>query len=176
MADTRVGTPPALDQTGSTVIWFVKTIADLTAVKAGTELGAATSSDLTYSFTTDGFPVTSSQEKTTDDRLTLEATLESLAKVTTNFGDGLTYVDSPSVPGSATNILKPVAPATTLSGFFVVRPNVPYATLAAAGQKGTVYPVTLGPQLRGPIDGNGKFRWRQQVVLTAPPVETTFAA
>ena len=80
------------------------------------------------------------------------------------------------MPGSATNILKPVAPATTLSGFFVVRPNVPYATLAATGQKGTVYPVTLGPQLRGPIDGTGKFRWRQQVVLTAPPVETTFAA
>ena len=176
MADVRNGVPPAVDQSGQTVIWFVGgTIADLTAVKAATELGAATSFDVTYSFTPDGFPLDSTQEKTTDDRLTLVDTLESLGKVSTNFGDGVTYVDS-AAAGSAAVVLKPVSPATTKSGFFVVRPGVPYGTLATAAQKGTVYPVTLGPQRRGPVNGQGKFLWKQQVVLTAPPVETVFAA
>lgn len=176
MADVRYNVPPAVDQTAMTVIWWVGgAIADLTAVKASTELGAATSYDITYSFTPDGFPLDSTQEKLTDDRLTLQDTLESLGKVSTNFGDGITYVDSATATAAAT-VLKPVSPATTKSGFFVVRPGVAYATLAATGQKGTIYPVTLGPQRRGPINGQGKFTWKQQVVLTAPPVETTFAA
>ena len=175
MPDVRNGVPAAIDQSGNTVIWWVATIADRTAVKAATELGAATSSDVTYSFTTDGWPLDSTQEKTPDERLTLVDVLESLGKVQTNFGDGIQYVDSAAV-SSAAVVLKPVAPATSKSGFFVVRTGVDYNVLAAAGQKGTVYPVTLGQQRRGPIDGNGKFRWKQQVVLTAPPVETTFAA
>lgn len=176
MADQRNGVPSAVDQSGNTTIWFVGgTIADLTAAKASTEIGAATSTEITYSFTTDGFPVDSTQEKTTDDRLTLVDTLESLGKTATTFGDGITYVDS-AATGSAAVALKPVAPATTKSGFFVVRTGVPYSTLAAASQKATIYPVTLGPQRRGPVDGTGKFRWKQQVVLTAPPVETTFAS
>lgn len=176
MADARNGVPPAVDMTGNTVIWWVGgTIADLSAVKAATEIGAATSSDITYSFTTDGFPLDSTQEKTQDERLTLMDVLESLGKVQTNFGDGVQYVDSPGVAGSATTVLAPTAPATSKNGFFVVRPNLPYATLAATGQKGTVYPVTVGKPRRAPI-GNGKFGWKQQVVLTAPPVETTFAA
>ena len=102
-------------------------------------------------------------------------TLESLGKVQTNFGDGLTYVDSSAV-GSAAVVLKPTAPATSKSGFFVVRSNVPNSTLAAASQKVTTYPVTLGPQRRGPVNGTGKFTWKQQVVLTGPPVEGTTAA
>ena len=175
MADVRNGVPAAVDQNGNTVIWWVQTIADLAAVKAATELGAATSFDVTYGFTTDGFPVDSTQEKTTDDRLTLVDTLESLGKTTTTFGEGVTYVDSAAASSPAV-VLKPTAPATTKSGYFVVRTGVPYATLATAAQKVTVYPVTLGPQRRGPINGSGKFVWKQQVVLTAPPVESTLAA
>lgn len=176
MADVRNGVPPAVDQQNNTVIWFVGgSIADKTAVKAATELGAATSYDVTYSFLTDGFPLDSTQEKTTDDRFTLMNTLEALGKVLINFGDGIRYVDSTQA-GSAAVVLKPVAPATTLSGSFVVRTGIDYNTLAAAGQKGTVYPVTLGAPRRGPIDGSGKFTWKQQVVLSGVPVETTFAA
>lgn len=176
MPDVRIGVPPAIDQQGNTVIWFVGgTIADKAAVKAATELGAATSYDVTYSFLTDGFPLDSTQEKTTDDRLTLMNTLEALGKVAVNFGDGIRYVDS-TLAGSAAVVLKPVAPSTSISGFFVVRTGVDYNVLAAAGQKGTVYPVTLGVPRRGPIDGSGKFTWKQQVVLTGLPVETTFAA
>ncbi|GAA5198521.1 hypothetical protein [Microbacterium jejuense] len=176
MVDVRNGVPPAIDQMAQTVIWFVGgTIADTSAVKASTELGAATSYDVTYSFTTDGFPLVSSQEKTTDERLTLLNTLEALGKVTTTFGDGVTYVDSSEATAAAT-VLKPVSPATSKSGYFVVRAGVPYAQLAAAAQKATIYPVTLGPQMRGPINGSGKFTWKQQVILTGPPVESIMAA
>lgn len=175
MADAADTVPSALDQAGNLVIWWVETIADKAAPKAATELGAATSYRITHSFTPDGFPLDSTQEKQTDDRLALIDTLESLGKVQTNFGDGLTYVDSSAV-GSAAVVLKPTAPATSKSGFFVVRSNVPNSTLAAASQKVTTYPVTLGPQRRGPVNGTGKFTWKQQVVLTGPPVEGTTAA
>jgi hypothetical protein len=174
MADTRNGVPPAIDQLGNTVIWWVATITDTSAVKAATELGAATSFDLTYSFTTDGFPLDSTQESNPDERLTLVDVLESLGKTTTSFGDGITYVDS-TLAGSAAVVLKPTAPATSMNGFFVVRTALPYATIAAAALKATVYPVTLGNQRRGPINGSGKFVWKQKVVMTGPPVETILA-
>lgn len=176
MVDVRNGVPPAVDQTGQTVIWWVGgSIANTSAPTAATEIGAATTFDITYSFTTDGFPLDSTQEKNPDERLTLEQVLESLGTVSTNFGDGFTYVDS-AAAGSAAVVLKPVSPATTKSGYIVVRTGLPYATLAAASQKVTTYPVTLGPQRRGPINGTGKFVWKQQVVLTGPPVEGTLAA
>ena len=38
MADAADVVAPAVDQSGNTVIWFVATIADLTAPKAATEL------------------------------------------------------------------------------------------------------------------------------------------
>lgn len=177
MADVaEVAPPPAVDQAGNLTIWWVGgTITDTSAVKAATELGAATSFRVTYSFIQGGFPVDSTQEKTTDERLSLLNILESLGRITTTFGDGIEYVDS-STAGSAAVALKPVPPAESKSGYFVVRPGIPQATLAAASQVGTVYPVTLGKPRRGPVDGTGKFRWKQQVVLTAPPIETTFTA
>lgn len=177
MADVaELAPPPAVDIFGNLTIWWVATILDTAAVKAATELGAVTSFRVTYSFISGGFPITSAQEKTTDERLSLLEVLESLGKITTNFGDGIEYVDS-TQSTSAAVVLKPVSPATTKSGYFVVRQNVPQGTVAVAAQKGTVYPVTLGPQRRGDIaDAAGKFRFKQQVVLTAPPVETVFAA
>ena len=179
MADAPDVVAPAVDQSGNTVIWWVPAtpgIADLAAVKAATELGAATTFRITHDFTPDGFPLDSTQEKSTDDRLALVDTLESLGKIVTTFGDGITYVDTQAAAGRATVVLKPSGGASSISGFFVVRPNVPNSTVAAAAQKGTVYPVTLGKQRRGPITGSGKFTYKQQVVLTGPPVETTFAA
>jgi hypothetical protein len=175
MPDVADVVPPAIDQTGNTVIWWVNTIADLAAVKAATELGAATSFRVTHSFTPDGFPFDSTQNKNTDERLALPEVLESLGTTQYTFGDGLIYVDS-AVASAAAVVLKPVAPATSKSGYFVVRVGVSNGTLAAASQKGFVIPVTLGQQRRGPVDGQGKFRWRQQVTITGPVVETTFAA
>jgi hypothetical protein len=178
MADVRNGVPPAIDQLANTVIWWVPAspgIADTSAPKAATELGAATSFDITYGFTTDGWTADSQQAKTTDERLTLLNVLESLDKVTVSFGNGIKYVDSTAVSSPAV-VLKPTGGASSISGFFVVRTGIPYATLAAAAQKVSTYPVTLGPQMRGPINGTGKFTWLQQVTLTSPVVEGTTAA
>lgn len=172
MADVADVVPPALDQTGNLVIWWVDEIADLAAVSVGDELGSAVR--ITHSFTPDGFPLDSTQGKTTDERLALQELLESLDKVQISFGDGLTYVDSTDA-SSAAVALKPTSGAPSKSGNFVVRRNVPNTTVAAAAQKGTVYPVTLGPQREGPLTGSGKFTIKQQVVLTGKPVPTIFA-
>lgn len=172
MADVIDTVPPAIDQKGNTVIWWVATIADLAAPKAATEIGAATSFRLTHSFTPDGWTIDGSQAKQTDERLALTTPLESLDTLTYTFGDGIRYVDASSADSAAVVL----ATTTTKSGYFVERRNVPNSTLAAAAQKVRVIPVTLGPQIRGPIDGTGKFTYKQQVALSAPIVEGVLAA
>lgn len=175
MADVADTVPPAIDQKGNTVIWFVQTIADLTAPKAATEIGAATSFRITHSLTTDGWTLNGSQTTSPDERLALTSPLESLDALTQTFGSGIKYVDS-AAAGSAAVVLKPTAPATTKSGYFVERRNVPNATLAAAAQSVRCIPVTLGPQIRGPIDGTGKFTYTQLPAITGPIVEGILAA
>jgi hypothetical protein len=175
MADVADTVPPAIDQKGNTVIWWVPAISDTAAPKAATEIGAATAYRITHSLTPDGWTIDGSQGKQTDDRLTLTTPLESLDSLIYTFGDGIKYVDS-SAAGSAAVVLKPTAPATSKAGFFVERRNVPNATVAAVAQAVRVLPVTLGPQIRGPIDGTGKFTYKQQVSITGVPVEGIVAA
>lgn len=176
MADVADVVAPAIDQQGNTVIWWTTaTIANLAAPGKVAVMDAATTFRITHDFTPDGFPVDSSQEKTTDERLALIDELEALGKVQTNFGDGIVYVDTQAVAGRATIVLS-TGSNPSITGYFIVRRNIPNSTLAAASQKVTVYPVTLGPQRRGPITGSGKFTWKQQVVLSGPPVEATLAA
>jgi hypothetical protein len=175
MADSADTVPPAIDQKGNTVIWWVPTIADLAAPKASTELGAATSFRITHSFTTAGWTLTGSQATSPDERLALESPLESLDTLTNTFGSGVVYVDS-SAPGSAAVALKPTAPATTKAGYFVERRNVSNGVLAAAGQAVRSIPVVLGPQIRGPIDGAGKFTYTQQAAISGRIVEGVLAA
>jgi len=174
MADVADTVPPAIDQKGNTVIWFVSTIADLTAPKAATELGAVTSFRLTHSFTTDGWTLSGAQTTALDERLALATPLQSLDTLTQDFGSGVRYVDS-SAAGSAAVVLKPTAPATTKSGYFVERRNVANGVVATAAQVVRSIPVTLGPQIRGPIDGTGKFTYTQQAAITGPIVEGILA-
>jgi len=158
MADTPDQVPPAVDQSGNLTIWWVPTIADISAPKASTELGAAGSFRITYSFTTDGWTPTGDQEILTDDRLTLPQGLQSLGKTTA--GLTLKYVES-TAAGSAAVVL-----TGGTSGYLVERAGVPNATLAAASQKVRVYPVTLGAQIAGPRDGTGKFTITQVAAIT----------
>lgn len=173
MVDVVDVVPPAVDQTGNLTIWFVPTIADMTAPKAATELGAAGAFRITYSFTTDGYTPTGDQEILTDDRLTLPQGLQSLGKVTA--GMTLKYVDS-SAAGSAAVVLKPTPPATSLDGYLVERPNVANATLAAAAQKVITRKVTLGVQIPGPRDGSGKFTITQIAAITGVVTPGVLAA
>jgi len=168
MPDIADTVPPAIDQKGNTVIWWVPTIAS-TVAPTVTEIGAAGSFRLTHSLTTDGWTIDGTQGKVPDDRLTLPTPLESLDSLVYTFGDGIKYVDS-SAAGSAAVVLKPTAPATSKAGYFVERRNVPNATLITAAQAVRVLTVTLGPQIPGPVDGTGKFTYKQQVSLTGVPV------
>lgn len=161
MADVIDVVPPAVDQLNNLKIWWVGgPIADVTAPKAATEIGAATSFPITYSLTSDGWGLAGSQEKTDDPRLTLKQKLEALGVSTTTLT--LKYVDS-TAAGSAAVVL-----TEGLSGYFVERRGSSAQTLAAAGQKGRVIAVTLGKQNPGPIDGTGKFTIVQEVAITAP--------
>ena len=140
--------PPAVDQSGNLTIWWVPTIADVSAPKAATEIGAAGSFRITYSFTAGGWKLVGAQAKKKDDRLTLKQSLESLDKKDVTLT--LDYVDS-SAAGSAAVLL-----TEGLSGYFV----------AAAAQKVRVIPVTLGAQLPGDITGDGKFTIHQETAIT----------
>lgn len=151
--------PPAVDQTGNLTIWWVQTIADVSAPKAATEIGAATSFRLTYSFTEKGWAFDASQEKLEDKRLTLPQSLQSLGSTKVSLNT-LEYVES-TAAGSANVVLTKGA-----SGYFVERSGVPNSTLAAAAQKVRVIPATLGSKLPGNRDGAGKFTILQEVAVT----------
>lgn len=166
MADVAEGLvpPPAVDQSGNLTIWWVATIADVTAPKAATEIGAATSFRLTYSFTNDGWSFAASQAKTKDERLTLPQALEALGSRDISLNT-LKYVDS-AAAGSAKVVLAPTGGAAFKSGYFVERRNVPNTTLAAASQLVRVIPANVGLQLPGPTDGTGKFTILQEAAIT----------
>ncbi|MBS1674643.1 MAG: hypothetical protein JSS74_11855 [Actinobacteria bacterium] len=161
MADVAEGLvpPPAVDQTGNLTIWWVPAIANVLAPSASTEIGGAGAFRLTYSFTEDGWDFDASQEKIKDPRLTLKQPLEALGTSPVSLKT-LKYVESTQA-GSANVVL-----TEGLSGFFVERSSVPNATLAAEAQKVRVIPVTLGKQLPGPRNGQGKFTILQEAAVT----------
>jgi hypothetical protein len=172
MVDVADVVPAAIDVKGNLVIWWVETIADLEAPTV-TEIGAAGSARVTNSFTPGGFPLDGDQVVDTDSRLGLTVDLEALGIRTDTLGM-LEYVDSTEATSAAV-VLKPTPPATSISGYFVVRRNVPYATLATAAQEVLVIPVTLGSQIK-PIQPDGKFLIKQRSSITGPIVEGVLAA
>lgn len=173
MVDVVDTVPPALDVKGNTVIWWVPTIVDLAAPKAATEIGGTGATRITHSFTPSGFPLDADQTVDVDARLALTVDLESLGVRTDTLGM-LEYVDSVATTSAAV-VLKPTPPATTKSGFFVIRRNVPNGTIAAASQKVLTVPVTLGSQIF-PMNSDGKARIKQRASITGPIVEGVLAA
>lgn len=173
MADVADVVPAAIDTEGNLVIWWTTAaIADLTAPGKAAVFDAATTFRVTHSFTPGGFALGGSQAKNADERLALPDVLETLGKVSRTLS--LEYVDS-AAAGSAAVVLKPVAPAVSKSGHFIVRSNLPNGTIAAAAQTGWIYPTTVGAQVR-PIAGTGKFLVTQEAVITGTPVAYTAAA
>lgn len=173
MVDVVDTVPPAIDISGTLVIWWVASLANPAAPQAATEIGAATSFRVTHSFTPTGFPLDGDQAVDVDSRLALEVDLESLGKVTNTLGM-LEYMDSDTA-SSAAVVLKPIAPATTKSGFFVIRRKISNGVLATAAQKVLVVPTTLGPQIF-PNSESGKHRIKQRAIITGRIVEGTLAA
>lgn len=99
-------------------------------------LKGATSKNLTYSFTPDGFALTRTQATVNDPRLTLTQILSRPGKVTE--GLELKYVAS-DAPESADVIL-----TDGLEGQFVIRRGVGNATEWTVGQKVDVITFVLG--------------------------------
>jgi hypothetical protein len=170
MVDVADVVPAAIDVKGNLVIWWVDTIADLEE-PTDDEIGDGTR--ITHSFTPGGFALDADQVVDTDARLGLTVDLEALGIRTDTLGM-LEYMDSVTA-SSAAVVLKPTPPATSKSGYFVIRPNVPNGTLVAAAQKVRTVPVTLGSQIF-PVTPDGKFHIKQRASITGPIVEGVVAA
>jgi hypothetical protein len=149
--------PSAVDQSGNLTVWWVPTIADVTAPTA-IEVGDSEAFRVTYSFISGGWTLTGSQEKLADDRLSSPQSFETLGKSMASLVLG--YVDSSSA-GSAAVVL-----VENAEGFFVERRGVAQAELVTAGDLVRVIPVTLGKQIAGPVDGTGKFTYMQETAVT----------
>jgi hypothetical protein len=169
MADVADVVPSAIDVKGNLVIWWVGgTIADLTAPGKVAVFDAATTFRVTHSFTPTGFALDADQVIDKDSRLGLTVDLEALGIRTDTLGM-LEYVDSTNA-SSAAVVLKPTSPATSISGYFVIRRNVANTTIATSGQKTITIPVTLGSQIK-PNQPDGKFLIKQRASITGPIVE-----
>ena len=174
MADVADIVPAAVDVKGNLVIWWVGgAMASLTAPSKASVFDAATTFRVTHSFMPGGFALTADQAIDKDSRLGLTVDLEALGIRTDTLGT-LEYTDSTEATAAAV-VLKPAGAATSISGYFVVRRNVPNTTLATAAQKVYTIPVTLGTQYF-PITPDGKALVRQVATITGPIVQGVIAA
>lgn len=123
-------------------------------------LKAATTFEMTYGFTQDGFNPSGSQATVEDKRYTLPTTLSRPGKVT----DSLTtkYVDSAGT-GDPAVVLKP-----NVEGWFVVRKGKDANADWAAADIVTVYTVICGIQLEDTPTENGLDTLSQGMFLTQP--------
>lgn len=159
MVDVIEVPAPAVDQSGNLTIVWCPTIADVLLPKAATEVKAAGSKRLTYSFIPGGWSPTSTQATLKDARLTLPQDLESLDKVVAALT--LQYVDSTDAASAAQVLI----PGTV--GYFVERRNIANKTDFAAAQKVRVFAVTLGAQnYDAPADNSGKFTISQTCAIS----------
>lgn len=119
----------------------------------------ASSKNLTYSFTPDGFNWSITQAEVADPRLTLMQDLSRPGKKKETLE--LKYVDS-----AATDSAAAVLPEGT-SGFFVVRRGTDNATDWAVGQKVDVITFTLGAQRPDAPTENGVDTISQTAYITS---------
>lgn len=123
---------------GNTKVTFVPAIADISAPKAATELGAAGSVDLQGLLTPDG--LTTGMSEATIDASVLSSVAEYESpgryKLTMDFTcqrDG-----TPAADLAWTTLVRATA------GYIVIRRNLPQATAYASAQVVEVYTVTVG--------------------------------
>jgi hypothetical protein len=122
-------------------------------------LNGATSKDVTYSFTPDGFTYSVTQADVPDPRLTLVQSLTRPGKTSETLS--IKYVDSTD----ATSLAVLFTPA--LNGYLVIRRAVANGTAYAAGQIVDVLTFTLGVQAPDAPTENGIDTITQGVYLTS---------
>jgi hypothetical protein len=123
-------------------------------------LKAATSFNMTYSFTPDGFAYAVTQASVEDKRLTLTQDLSRPGKTSETLENK--YVETLAA-GSASVVLKP-----NTAGYFVVRRGVDNATDWAVGQIVDVISIIAGAQRPDAPTENGLDTITQAQFITAP--------
>jgi len=166
--------PPGFVADASLRVWFVTTLSNPAAPSVASELNAGTTVDVTC-YLTNGFNPDASVATITDDRLCLKVVLEDVGTTTWSVDD-LNYIWDPQNAASVSNkLFAALAPNTT--GYFVARYGMDVDTAAAAGQKGWVIPIKLGPQVPLPNERNTKGRVKQKPFVNGVvQPNVTFAA
>lgn len=126
-------------------------------------LNGASSKDVTYSLTSDGFTYSVTQASVDDKRLTLVQDLTRPGKTTETLT--IKYVDSTDAASLAV-LFAPVSGAY-LSGFFVIRRGVANGTAYAVGQIVDVITFQLGVQAPDAPAENGLDTITQGVYITS---------
>jgi hypothetical protein len=121
---------------GMVAAWFVAAIADISAPKAATEIGAAGTLPLHTRLTPNGLKIPASTDSIDNSKMVSTFTTHSVGRRKFD-GMSITYIKGDQVADLAFD--------TTLvyraSGFLVVRRSVLATVAAATGQKVEVYPV-----------------------------------
>jgi len=122
--------------------------------------------DVTYSFTPDGWNPTRDQATVTDDRLSAAQTFEQPGKVTASLT--VKYVDSTT--GATASLVQGTA------GYIGVRSKVLNATAGAVSQKVEIWPVICGIQSHDAPVANGVFTISQKLFVTGDVTQVTLTA
>lgn len=157
--------PPGFVADASLRVWFVTTLANVTAPSLATEINAGTTVDATCYFT-NGFTPDATAATITDDRLCLKVVLEDKGTTTWTMTD-LNYIYDVQNAASVSNKLYAALPEGA-TGYFVARYGLDVDTAAAAGQKVDVIPVKLGPKVKLPPTRNTKGQVKQKPFVTGP--------
>ena len=166
--------PPGFLADANIKVQFVTALADPAAPKVATEIKAASSVEMTCYLTTQISP-NADQATVTDDRMCLRQVLEAPGTVTYSI-DELQYVYDVQNAASVSNKLYAALPSLA-TGFVIIRYGIDVDTDWAAVQKGDVYPVQAGVQIKMPGERNTKAKVRQKLFVTGPKqTDVAFAA
>lgn len=154
--------PAATPSDGYFCLWWVTTIASVTAPKAATEIGAASSVDLTC-YLKEPWGASTSVESVEDWRACLRNVLATPGTTKTDLQD-LIITHKVQVAGDTAN--KAYAALTVnAQGYLVARYGVDVDTAAAASQIVDVFPVTVASRDKLPIERNSQLKAKVTVML-----------
>lgn len=171
--------PEATPSLGNTKVWAVVAVADQAAPKLATEIGAATTVDLSNYLIPQGWnPTASTAKGTKQRRLGTKAIQEQLNSTTYQMADLMYVYDPQGAAGALANKAKALLTEDTKI-YFVERMGLDADVAGATGQLTRVHYCKLGPQIVSAdrTDENGEFYIMQSLVYVGSgPVDGTIAA
>lgn len=163
--------PASVPTDGTLRVDFVTTIADVTAPKAATELGAAGSQELSGYITGDGWAPSGEQATVTDERLASTQTFEQPGRKTKSLS--ITYVHNPD---DAANNEAYITLAEGTKGYLVVRWGVPRGAAWAVADIVDVWPITAGEAMKNYNGANSVHTVTQRLFVTGDVVSDAVVA